>query len=177
MTAKNLSTVTTDMIGAYGNTARNVIQAYRAGGERMIGFVDRRWEYAVGKSASRLSAEMRANAITAQKRLSNFYCQGVTVTTDGAEAIVSKVVELAENSVTQVAANASRFEQATGVTSLQALATVAVPAVEAVGKIASKIEHQTSLLLSRIGQKTVKVKAVAVKPAARAKVPRTRKAA
>ena len=36
MSAKNLSTVACDLIESYGNTAKNVIDAYRAGGERVV---------------------------------------------------------------------------------------------------------------------------------------------
>ena len=36
MSAKNLSTVANDLIESYGNTAKNVINAYRTGGERMV---------------------------------------------------------------------------------------------------------------------------------------------
>ena len=42
-----LSTVATAVIESYGNTAINVINAYRTGGERVIGFVDQRFEAAV----------------------------------------------------------------------------------------------------------------------------------
>ena len=35
MSAQNLSAVATDLIDTYGNTARNVIDAYTAGGERL----------------------------------------------------------------------------------------------------------------------------------------------
>lgn len=177
MTSRNLSTVTTNVIESYGNTAKNVINAYRAGGERMVGFVDQRWELAVGKSSARLSAEVRANALSAQKKLSGFYSKGISATTDGADAVVGKVVELAEKGVTQVAANASRFEKATGVTALHTLATAAIPAAEAVSKVADKIEKQSSLLVRRVAGQPAKAKAPVAKPAAKAKTARAKKAA
>ena len=48
MSTKNLSSVATAVILSYGNTAINMINAYRVGGERVIGFVDQRFEAAVG---------------------------------------------------------------------------------------------------------------------------------
>jgi hypothetical protein len=39
---KSLSSVATAVIESYGNTAINMINAYRVGGERVIGFVDQR---------------------------------------------------------------------------------------------------------------------------------------
>jgi len=52
MTAKNLSTVTTDLIECYGNTAKNVIDAYRAGGERVVTVLEKRWNTAFKESRS-----------------------------------------------------------------------------------------------------------------------------
>ena len=52
MSTKNLSTVTTDLIETYGNTAKNVINAYRVGNERVIGMMDQRWESAVEPTRS-----------------------------------------------------------------------------------------------------------------------------
>ena len=43
MSAQNLSAVTTDLIESYGNTARNVVNAYRVGNERAMGYMDQRW--------------------------------------------------------------------------------------------------------------------------------------
>ena len=57
MSNKNLSTVTTDLIESYGNTARNVIQAYRVGNLRAVQFVDQRWEKALQQSARPLPTE------------------------------------------------------------------------------------------------------------------------
>ena len=73
MTAKNLSTVANHVIESYGNTAKNVINAYRVGGERVVGLMDQRWESAVEKAGSRLSTEIRGNALAAQKTISG-YC-------------------------------------------------------------------------------------------------------
>ena len=178
MTSKNLSTVTTDLIESYGNTAKHVINAYRVGGERVVGFMDHSWERAVNKSSTRLSAEVRANALSAQKKVSGYYARGISFTTDGADSLVSKAVELAEKGVAQAAANASKFEKATGVTTLHTIALAAVPAAEAVSKVAAKIEEKSSLLAKRVaGKGTVAHKVAAVKRTVKAKVARARKAA
>ena len=60
MSNKNLSSVATAVIESYGNTAINMINAYRVGGERVIGFVDQRFEAAVNTGAARLSDELRS---------------------------------------------------------------------------------------------------------------------
>ena len=176
MTSKNLSTVTTDLIESYGKTAKHVIQAYRAGGERVVGYVDHSWERALAKSAARLSAEVRANALSVEKKVSGYYARGISLTTDGADALVSKAVELAEKGVARAAANASKFEKATGVTALHSIALAAVPAAEAVSKVASKIEAKSSLLAKRVaGKGPVATKVAAVKRTVKTKAARVRK--
>ena len=47
MTAKNLATVATDLIERYGNTAKNVIDASRSGGERVVTVLEKRWNTAL----------------------------------------------------------------------------------------------------------------------------------
>ena len=175
MSNKKLSTVTNELIESYGNTAKNVIKAYRVGNERAVVYVDQSWATAVQKAGTRLSAEVRGNALAAQKKITSFYAQGVTLTSDGADTAVNKAVELAGKGVEQVAANASRFEKAMGVTTLHTLAVAAVPAAEAVTKVAAKLEAQTGVLASKIAGAKAKA-AVAKRPAAK-KAVRARKAA
>lgn len=178
MTTKNLSSVTTDLISSYGNTAKHVIQAYRAGGERVVGYVDQSWERALAKSAKRLKPEVRANALSAQKKVSGYYARGIHVTTDGADALVNKAVALAEKGVARAVTNAGKFQKATGVSTLNTLASAAVPAAEAVSKVAAKIEQKSGLLAKRIAGKTsVAAKAATVKRVVKAKAARVRKAA
>ncbi len=177
MTSKNLSTVTNELITSYGNTAKNVISAYRVGNARAVATMDQSWASAVGKAGSRLSAEVRDNALAAQKTISGYYAKGVSLTSDNAEIAVSKAVALAGKSVEQVAANASRFEKATGVTSLNTFAMAAVPAAQAVSKVAARIEAQSVALARKIAGTQAKVKVAAVKRTVAKKVARARKAA
>jgi hypothetical protein len=150
MPAKNLTHLTTDLITSYGNTARNVIQACRVGNARITRTIDQRWASAVHKAGAQLSAEIRGNAVAAEQKVSNFYTRGVTLGTDSAEMAVSKVVEMAGKSVTTVAANAHRFDKATGLQAMHKLAAVAVPAAVAVTGVASKVEAKSDQLVRRI---------------------------
>jgi hypothetical protein len=159
----SLTAVTTDLIASYGNTAKNVITAYRVGNERVVGFMDQRWENAVKKTGKRLTAEVRDNALSAQKKLSGYYIKGITLTSDSADMAVNKAVELAGKSVEQMAANAARFQKSTGVTTLNKLAVAAVPAAQAVTKVAAKIEAQSDQLVNTVAGKTAKVKVASVK--------------
>jgi hypothetical protein len=159
MSNKNLATVTNELVVSYGNTAKNVINAYRVGNERAVSFVDQSWATAVSKTGTRLSAEVRGNAIAAQKKLSGYYTTGVTLTSDRAEVAVAKAVEFAGKGVEQVAANASRFDKAVGKPAMTTLATAVVPAAVAVSEVAAKLEAQSGALVSKIAGNKVKTAA------------------
>ena len=171
-----LTAVTNDLIESYGNTVKNVINAYRVGNERVVGMMDQRWESAVKATGKRLTTEVRTNALAAQKKLSGYYIKGITMGTDGADTAVAKAVELAAKGVQQVAANAARFEKSTGVTTLHKLAVAAVPAAQAVSKVATRIEKQSGELVNTVAGKKSVAK-VASKRVTAFKKARTAKAA
>ena len=177
MSTQNLSAVTTGLIQSYGNTARNVINAYRVGSERAMGYVDQRWTSAVMNTGERLTAEVRNNAMAAQKKLSGYYAKGLTLTTDSADTAIAKAVELAAKGVQQVAANAARFEKSTGVTALNKLAVAAVPAAQSISKVAVKIEAQSSQLVNTVAGKKSAVSAASVKRVSPFRKARARRAA
>ncbi len=172
MSQQNLATVTTDLIESYGNTARNVISVCRAGNERVVAVAGQRWETAVGAAAKHLSTEVRDNALAAQQKLGAYYIKGIAFTTTGADAAVSKAVELAAKGVQQAAANATAFQKATGSSALDKIAVAAVPAAVAVSKVAGKIEQKTSQWV-----KTAAGTAAPFKPATAKRKTRARKAA
>jgi hypothetical protein len=70
-------------------------------------------------------------------------------------------VELAGKGVEQVAANASRFEKAMGVSTLNTIADAAVPAAQVVTKAAAKLEAQSGVLVNKIAGKTLKARKTA----------------
>lgn len=177
MTAKSLTAITHDLIESYGNTAKNVITAYRVGNERVVVLMDKGWANAVHKAGARLSGEVRGNAVAAQKKFSGLYSSAVTLTSDGADAAVGKAVEFAGKGVRQVAANASRFEKATGVTALNTLAGAAIPAAQVVVDMATKIEAKSSALAKKARGSKAKAQVASVKRTVAKKVARVRKTA
>ncbi|SDN25888.1 hypothetical protein [Polaromonas sp. JS666] len=150
MSAKNLSTVANDLIESYGNTALNVIQAYRAGGERVVSLLEQRWNQALKQSRTELTAETAKNASAAQAAFSAYYTKGLLLTTSGAEQVVSQLVKVAEAGVERAAANASLFEEKTGVTTLNTLAQATAPGALALSKLAAQIEQKSAELAGKI---------------------------
>ena len=170
MANQKLATVTNELIESYGNTAKNVINAYRVGNERAAVFMDQRFVSALEMAGSRLSAKTRKSAVSAEQKLTAYYVKSVEVTSDNANMVVNKAVELAGKGVVQVSANAGRFEKSTGVTTLSSLATAAVPAAQAVNKVAAKIEAKSSELASKLAGKSVRAKAKSATTKAKAAV-------
>lgn len=150
MTAKNLSTVATGLIECYGNTAKNVIDAYRTGGERVVTVLEQRWNAALKQSRSQLTDEVAKNASAAQLAFSVYYTKGLTQTTKSAELVVSQLVKLAEAGVERVAANASLFEEKTGLNTLNMIAEVTKPGAVALAEFASRMEEKSAVLASKI---------------------------
>jgi hypothetical protein len=159
--SQNLSSVASAVIESYGNTAINMINAYRVGGERVIGFFDQRFEAAVNTGASRLSDELRTNLIDTEKRISGYYTKGLHFGTERAESAVNTAVELASKGVDRLAANAERFDQATNLGALEMINRVALPAVQAVSEVVGRLEEGSSQLAKKVAGKPVLVKAAA----------------
>jgi hypothetical protein len=177
MSTKNLTAVTNELIESYGNTAKNVINAYRVGNERAVDFVSKGFVTAVEKAGANLSVELQDKAVSAQKSIASFYSKGVEVTSESADTAVNKVVELAVKSLEQIAANSERLEKALGANALNALVDAALPAAEAVSKVAAKLEEKSGDLVNNIAGSKAKVKVATVKRTVTKKAAAVRKAA
>jgi hypothetical protein len=174
MSAKKLSTVTCHVITSYGNTAKNVIHAYHAGGERVVGLLEQRWNRALKESRSQLATGVAKNANVVQQMLHKYSLKGLTLTSGGAQDIVNQVVKFADASVLAVSANVDRFEDKTGAHLLSSLAQAALPGAVVLSSLASQIEQKSADLASKIaGDKVV----VTVVKRARTAARKPRKAA
>lgn len=111
MSAKHLSTVASELIASYGNTAKNMIDAYRAGGEYVVHALEQRWNRALNESRSELTAEVANNATAAQLAFSAYYVKGLSLTTDGAQQVVNQLLKVAEAGVERAAANAALLKK------------------------------------------------------------------
>ena len=163
MSNKNLSSVANALIESYGNTAINMINAYRVGGERVLGFVDQRFAAAVNTGAARLSDELRSNLIDTEKRISGYYAKGLQFGSERAESAVSTAVELANKGVDRIAANAERFDQAIKIGALDMINRVALPAATVMSEVVVRIEEGSSQLAKKVAGKPAVVKAAAKK--------------
>jgi hypothetical protein len=163
MSRKNLSTVATQAIGHYGLTATHVINAYRFGGERVIGLVGSGFATAVARGESVYGKALGGNLIGTQQRVSGFVVKGLRLGTDGAQRAVGVAVDLATKGVGVVADGASRVDAASRLKALDGLNRVVMPAAQLVGQVAESLEARSSALVRRVAGKPVAAKAVAAR--------------
>lgn len=161
MSKKNLSTVATDVIHAYGITATNVINTTRFGGERMLGYVDESATKVVKRGASPFNRSIRSGMSQRRKRISNVGVKALHMSTDSAQTVVGVAVDLATKSVNLVASNADRLDRAVHLNGLPLLNRVVMPAALVVGQVAERIEAGSSYLVKRAAGNQMPAKAVA----------------
>ena len=156
MRTKNLSGLTCHVVASYGNTAKHAITAYRTGGERVVGVIEQRWNRSLKESRSQLAAGVVRNANAVQARLQQFAQAGLALTSDSAESLVNKMVQLADAGVHSVADNALWLEARIGATALTRLSQFALPAATAVSRLADQVEDQSAKLAGKIAGKPVR---------------------
>lgn len=176
MNAKNLASVSSHVVESYGNTAKNVIHAYRAGGKRMVHLAEARWNSALKESRSQLAAGVAKNATAVQQVLCRYSIKGLDMSSGGAQTMVNQVVKLADAGIHTAAVNANRLEEKMGVHPLSTLAKVALPGAVALNSLATQVEQKSADLANRIAGDNVVV-AVAKRARAAARKPVAVKAA
>ena len=135
----DFSAVTTELITSYGITLKNLLQAYRVGGERIADFIGQGC-----LATAPLGPEWRRNTRVAQALVGSVYHRGLAVGAGGAEAVVDRLVEMANQSVLQAAANAARFDETLGLRTFAPLVEVTAPAAEAAALLANQAEAASS---------------------------------
>lgn len=163
MSTSNISTAAANVIATYGITATNVINCYRFGGERLIGFVDARIARALDRGTSALNNDIRTKLASGQQRVSGYTVKRVHLGTDRAQSVVGVAVDLATKGVSLVAANAERLDRAANLNALATLNRVVMPVANVVGKVADRIEEASSELVRRAAGNEMPVKAVATR--------------
>ncbi len=161
MSTKNLSTVANEVIQSYGITAINVINTYRFGGERVLGFMDERFATAVNRGAALLRKDLRSNLIDSQQRFSGYYAKGLQFGAERAESVVGVAIDLAGKGVNMVSANAERFEGSAN--AIDMINRVAMPAANVVHTVVGRIEKGSSAMVRRVSGNDVPAKAVATR--------------
>jgi hypothetical protein len=150
MSVQQFSTVAYDVIVASGNTAKNVVHAYRAGGERVAGLLEQRWDRAFKESRAQLSAETAKNATAAKQLVGGYYAKGLTVTTDSATEVIAQLVKVLGGGVERTLAGVELVQAKTGLNTIDTLAQATLPGVVALSNLASTVEQQSATLVRKV---------------------------
>jgi hypothetical protein len=150
MSAQQFSTVAYDVIVASGNTAKNVVHAYRAGGERVAGLLEQRWDRAFKESRAQLSAQTAKNATAAKQLVGGYYAKSLTVTTDSATEVIAQLVKVLGGGVERTLAGVELVQAKTGLSTIDTLAQVTLPGVVALSNLASTVEQQSATLVRKV---------------------------
>ena len=146
MSAKNLSAVTADLIESYGNTVKNVIDALRAGSEQAVVVLEQHWSSTLLAPHTPMPAQMAKTISATQLTLNRCITQGLEQSSKGAQEMVNQLVNLATQGVERLAANASLFEEQTGLRGLRLLSQASLPAASVLVTLATHIEQKTATL-------------------------------
>ncbi len=163
MTTRNLSTVTTDIIAAYGITATHLIHTARLGGERMLGYVDSRAALAMKRGTFALNQRIRNDLGNDRNQARSIGVKALHLSTDGAQTVVGVAVDLAIKGVNLVAANSQHLDRAANLNALTLLSRVAMPAAVVVSQVAERIEAGSGKLVQRAAGNHMPSKAVATR--------------
>lgn len=108
MNTNTFSTTATEFVARFGNTAHDVIDAYRDGGERLAGTLEQRWKAALKETSPKLTPETRRNAARAQHAFSAYYAKGLNLSADGAVVVVDTLVGATVAAIERAAALAAQ---------------------------------------------------------------------
>ena len=149
MSAKNIYAVTADLIESYGNTVKNVIDALRAGGEQAVVVLDQRWSRTLLAPNTPIPAQMAQTLSATQQTLNLCMTQGLEQSSKGAQEMVNQLVNLATQGVERLAANASLFEEKTGIPGFRLLSQASLPAASVLVTLAARIEQKSANMASK----------------------------
>jgi hypothetical protein len=155
MSAQQFSTVAYDVIVSSGNTAKNVVHAYRAGGERVAGLLEQRWDRAFKASRAQLSTETAKNATAAKQLVGGYYAKGLTVATDSATEVIAQLVKVLGGGVERALAGAELVQAKTGMSTIDTLAQATLPGVVALSTLATQVEEKSAVLARKVAGDSV----------------------
>ena len=166
-----LNSIASDVVGHYSKAARNRVAAYRSGSVRALAASGERYEQLVGKVQLPLVPETgKARAVAAERRIAEFFAQGIDRIATGAEKAIDVA---AERSLKGIETFAEQTAWTKDMFVVNAVRQINLPAAKLQLEIASRIDAAAEQLSERVAGEPVKPVVVQVKPAAKR---RTRRA-
>src|SRR5262245_32673161 len=88
---QTISGTVIDVVGAYTKAARTLVAGYRAGTQRVVEGLDRRYASVVGGAKLPLADGIREKLVDAQQRLGGYVVEGVNRVTERADSALDKL--------------------------------------------------------------------------------------
>jgi len=169
-----LNSIATDVVGHYGNAAKNLVAAYRTVSERALAANGSRYAKLVERLPL-VGEESKARIVAAERRVATIVGEGVERIADGYD----RGIELVSGQMVKgLEAIAERTEWTKDMFVVETARRVQLPAAKLSLEIASRIDEATGTLSARaeeLGEPAVKTQAV--KRARRGAAKRARRAA
>lgn len=173
MSISNLTAAANDTLHSCGKTAVTLIDAYHAGGSRVLGRVDAGWNNAVNRGAARLSVQLRRDLVAAQREVSGYCAKGLKSVSAKSTAAVEALVQVAATGVERFARRVHSLEAVLSPLPLNSAIVIAQPFAEAGREVAGFVAQRTTQLVSRVEGAAAEVEtAVAKRTPARRKTAR-----
>ncbi|MDE2397929.1 MAG: hypothetical protein KGL43_06545 [Burkholderiales bacterium] len=169
MSLSNLTAAANDTLHSCGKTAVTLIDAYHAGGSKVLSRVDAGWEKAVNRGAARLGEKLRHDLVAAQRELTGYYAKGLESVSAKSTAAVEALVQVAATGVERLAGRVQSLEAVLRPLPLNSAIVIAQPFAEASREVAGYVAQRTAQAVSRIEGAAVEVETAVAKrsPAAR----------
>ena len=146
----SLNAIAIDVVGHYGQTAKNLVATYRAGTERAVSVLNARYEQ-LGDSLPWIDGDIKANLIDSQQRLSRLVVDSVDRIAERAASAVDRV---SGRTVRGIEAFGAQTAWADEMMVVGALRKVNLPVARLSLRIAGRIDDASRRLSQRVAGTT-----------------------
>lgn len=173
MTTPNINTIAIDVIGHYGQTAKNLLVTYRAGTERAVNALSTRYEQLVEKQPLPwIKSDIKTGLVDSQQRLARLLVDSVARATGRAASAVDQV---SGRTVQGIEAFGEQTAWAKDMMLVNAMRKINLPVAKLSLKIAGGVDSASHRLSQRVAG-TSRSKAATGAKAAKTAVKRVRRA-
>ena len=170
-TSNNLNTIVIDVVGHYGQTAKNLLATYRAGTERVVSAFSSGYERLVEKQPLPwISSEIKANLVGTQQRAARLVVDSVARIAGRA---ISAVDSVSGRTVQGIEAFGQQTQWAQDMMVVGAIRKINLPVAKLSLRIAGRVDDATHRLSQRVASRAQAKAAKTVKTA----IKRVRRAA
>lgn len=149
MSTASLSTVAINVVEQYNLAGKSLVQAYRAGSQRVLRSID--GGYAELNSRLPLvNEDIKAKLVDAQSRIAGVVTGGVTQISDRTAEVIDRLAQGATGGIERLAKTPAPFGATVPAPALEALRAIQQPAAELSLKIATQVAEISKRVLDTV---------------------------